>query len=993
MSTPDQARAWRLGSGGLVDRTRTLRFTFDGVPYRGHPGDTLASALLASGVHLVGRSFKYHRPRGILSAGPEEPNALVELREGARREPNTRATTVELFDGLSCRSQNRWPSLSFDVLAVSSLLSPMFSAGFYYKTFMWPPAFWEKLYEPAIRRAAGLGRASRLPDPDLYEKAWAHCDVLVIGSGPTGLMAALAAGRAGARVILAEEDFAFGGRLLAEPDMIDGQAGMTWLQGVMYELKSLKNVRLMPRTTVYGVYDTGTYGALERVNDHVPAPPPFQPRQRAWRIVARRAVLASGAIERPIAFANNDRPGVMLASAVRTYIHRFGVLPGRRAVVFTAGDDGWRTADALAAAGAKVIVVDPRATPGEARSGRPYRVLHGHVVERALGSLHVEGVEVRDTNGARITLGCDLVAVSNGWNPALHLTCHLGGKPVWREEISAFVPGSLPPGMTAGGAAAGHFTLGEAIADGLSLSATAARDLGFAASSPFPEPAVEPDKPTSLAPVWRVKGAKGKAFVDFQNDVTVGDILLAQREGYGAVEHLKRYTTLGMATDQGKTANVAGLAIMAELTGRTIPETGTTVFRPPHTPVSFGALAGHRRGKEFRPVRLTPTHDWAKQRGAVFTEAGLWLRAQYFRRPGETDWQQSVAREVTTVRSAAGVCDVSTLGKIEIEGPDAATFLDRVYVNTLSTLAVGKVRYAVMLREDGFVLDDGTVCRLGPAHFVATTTTAHAAKVLEHLDFCHQVLWPELDLSIVPVTEQWAQLSIAGPRSREVLQGLIDPGDDISDAALPYMGFAEVGVGGARCRLFRVSFSGERAYEIAAPAAYGDALMSAVMTAGAGVGITPYGTEALGVMRIEKGHASGPEIDGRITLGDLGLSKMAARNKDFIGRVMAGRPALTDAERPVLVGLIPAEHAETLSAGAHLIGPGKPTAAAHDEGHVTSVATSPTLGHDVGLAFLRRGSERVDERIRAVDPVRGRDVECLVVSPVFIDPEGRRLRG
>ncbi len=712
-----------------------------------------------------------------------------------------------------------------------------------------------------------------------------------------------------------------------------------------------------------------------------------------WHIIAKRAVLAAGAIERPIAFPDNDRPGVMLAGAVRTYLSRFGVAPGERAVVFTAGDDGWRTVQALMGAGVDVAaVVDPREETPPLQSDPPRAVLRGSIVTRALGGHRVEAVEVLDRTGRRAAIDCDFVAVSNGWNPALNLTCHLGGKPTWNGEINAVVPQSVPPGLTVGGAAAGHFSLKEAIADGVRLGAAAAEDAGFSGTPP-PIPPVDGDACVGATPLWRVKSDKGKVFVDFQNDVTVSDIALAHREGYAAVEHLKRYTTLGMATDQGKTANVTALAVMAELTGRSIPEVGTAVFRPPFTPVSFGVFAGHSRGKDFRPTRLPATHEWALQNGGVFAETGLWLRAQYYRRPGEATWQESVAREARTVRSAVGVCDVSTLGKIDVQGPDAATFLDRVYANTLSTLVVGKVRYGVMLREDGFVMDDGTVARLSPRHFVTTTTTANAAKVLEHLDFCRQVLWPALDVSIVPVTEQWAQLAVAGPRARVALAKLVDSPEDVSNEALPYMGFTEVSVGGVPCRLFRVSFSGERAYEIAIAAEFGDALMRALMQGGAELGIAPYGTEALNVLRIEKGHASGPEIDGRTTLGDLGLGKLAGRTNDWVGRVMAARPGLGDPDRPAMVGLIPVDPAVELLAGAHLVAPGCPTIAAHDEGHVSSVAHSPTLGHDIALAFLRRGRARVGETIRVVDLLRDADVACRVVDPVFIDPKGEKLRG
>jgi sarcosine oxidase subunit alpha len=949
-----EPQKFRLPAGGAIDRGEIRQFRFDGKTYAGYAGDTLASALLANGVRLVGRSYKYHRPRGILTAGSEEPNALVELRSGDRREPNTRATVAELYDGLEASSQHRFPSLKFDLMAVNSLLSPIFAAGFYYKTFMWPASFWEKVYEPLIRRAAGLGRAAGLPDPDSYEKSTAFCDVLVIGGGEAGIAAAVQAAGGGKRVILCDEDFLLGGRAVGESE---------GLAEKIAEMEKFSNVRILPRTTVFGVYDGGTYGAVERVADHVLRPAPHQPRQRYWRIVAKTSVLASGATERPLVFGNNDRPGVMLSGAVRRYIRRFGVAPGSRAVVFVNNDEAAGTLAALREAGIAVAaLVDPRpeiSLPvrqlAEACGAALYA---GGVVRRALGGLAVSGVEIIPATGRTEKLECDLLVMSGGWNPALQLTSHLDGKPVWDEQIGAFVPGGLPPGMQVTGAAAGDF-------------ATAA------------SPAL-----------WQVRGSIGKAFVDFQNDVTATDVKLAKQEGFSSVEHLKRYTTLGMATDQGKLANVNGLGLMAEFTGKTVAQTGTTRFRPPFTPVALGALAGAHRGQHFKPRRLTPTHQWAKSQNAVFIDAGIWLRAQYFPQPSETDWLQTVSREVSTVRSNVGICDVTTLGKIDIQGRDAARFLECVYTNTWENLAVGRARYGLMLREDGFVMDDGTTTRLGPTHFVMTTTTANAAKVFQHLEFCHQWLWPELDVNFCSVTDQWAQIAVAGPKSRDTLRSIVDPEFDISNEALPYMGAVEITVcGGIRARLFRLSFSGELAYEVAVPARYGNALAGRLMQAGERNGICAYGTEALGVMRIEKGHPAGNELNGQTTAHDLGMAKLLSKKKDFIGRAMAARPALTDPARPSLIGLRPVNRADRLRAGSHLLPQAVPAVASNDQGYVTSVAYSPGLSHWIGLALLADGPSRLGEIIRVYDPVRNGDLLAEVVSPVFYDPEGEKLRG
>ncbi len=987
------AQPRRLAAGGLIDRASPLRFTFDGRPLTGFAGDTLASALLAIGVKLVGRSFKYHRPRGILSAGSEEPNALVELRSGARREPNAKATTVELFDGLSALSQNRWPSLRFDVGAVNSLFSPLFVAGFYYKTFMWPGALWERLYEPAIRRAAGLGRASGLADPDTYEKAWAHCDVLVVGSGPAGLSAALAAGRAGARVILCEDDWRLGGRLLSDPAEIDGRRGLDWADAALAELASLDQVTIMPRTAVFGVYDGGTYGALQRVGDHLPVPPEHQPRQRLWRIVARRCVVCAGAVERPIVFPGNDRPGVMLASAVRTYIGRFAVLPARRTVVFTSNDDGWRTVEAISAAGGEVAaVVDPRGSvPARFEAGsRGVPVIAGVVAAVEGGSGGVRGVTVRTADG-RLRVGAGCLAVSGGFNPNVGLASGFRGRPEWRDDIAAFVPSGGPPGLRSAGAANGTFGLAAALREGHAAGTEAAAECG--ATGHPGEPATAADEALAITPLWHVAGA-GKAFVDFQHDVTASDIALASQEGFDSVEHLKRYTTLGMATDQGRTSNVNGLAILAAGRGRSIPETGTTIYRPPQVPVAIGAFAGHHRDEHFHATRLPPSHHWAAERGAAFVDVGLWKRAQWFPLPGETDWLQSATREVRAVRSSVGFCDVSTLGKIEVCGPDAGTFLDRVYINTFSSLPVGRARYGIMLREDGMVMDDGTTSRLAEDHYFVTTTTAKAGPVMQHLEFCRQVLWPELDVQLASATDQWAQFSIAGPRTRDLLVLLADPGEDLSGEGFPFMGARAVRLrGGLPARLFRISFSGELAFELAVPARFGEALARNLMELGAGLGVVPYGTEALGIMRIEKGHVAGPELNGTTTAGDLGFARMMSTKKDFVGRVMAARPELIRPDRPAVVGIRPVDPARRLRAGAHILPKGAVPGPDTDQGYVTSACFSPTLERWIGLGLVSHGRERHGETVRAFDPLRGEDYEATLCDPVFYDPDGGRQRG
>jgi sarcosine oxidase subunit alpha len=968
--------SFRLARGGLVDRTAKLSFRFDGVGYQGLAGDTLASALMANDVLLMGRSFKYHRPRGVVSAGSSEPNALVTLGEGGRQEANTRATMAELYDGLMAISQNRWPSLALDVGAVNALASSLFVAGFYYKTFMWPKSFWEKIYEPLIRRAAGLGRASVEADPDKYEKAYAHCDLLVIGSGPTGLMAALAAARCGGRVVLADESAALGGSLLSETEEIGGQPGREWAQGVIAELAGMANVTLMRRTTIFGWYDGNVFGAVERVNDHVAAPSPYEPRQRYWRLFARRAVLAAGAEERPIVFGGNDVPGVMLAGAARSYANRYGVAVGQSLVVFTTNDSGYRTARDYRAQGVHVeAIVDSRADAKADAGGVP--VLRGALIVDVAGGKRVQAVRLAD--GRKIP--CDAVAMSGGWSPIVNLMCHRGAKPSWDDAISAFVPPHVGEAFQAGGSAAGRMRLSDCLADGARLGTLKGK-----------VPAVPKcrDEAFALTPLWWVKESVGKAFVDYQNDVTSKDLPLAVREGYRDIELAKRYTTAGMATDQGKLGNVNAIALAAAASGRSMAEVGTTTFRPYYTPVAFGALAGPFTGHHFQPVRKSPLHEWADEQGAVFVETGLWMRSSWFPEPGE-DWLASASREVLATRERVGICDVSTLGKIDVQGKDAGEFLNRLYCNTFSTLDVGKARYGLMLREDGIVFDDGTTSRLGPDHFLMTTTTANAAKVMSHMEFCHQALWPELDVQYVSVTEQWAQMAVAGPKARATLQKIVD-GMTLDDTTMPYLAAREITIlGGMAARLFRISFSGEHAYELAVPADYGSLVARALMQAGEAFGIVPYGVEALSIMRIEKGHVAGGELNGTTTAGDLGLGKMMSSKKDYIGRMMALREGLTDANRQCVVGIKPYDPTFKLRSGAHLLKLKDAPSMAADQGYITSVAWSPMLNMWVGLALLANGRARHGEVVKIFDGLRNQHSHGVICDPMHYDKENVKL--
>ncbi|MGZ9812251.1 sarcosine oxidase subunit alpha family protein [Pseudoroseicyclus sp. H15] len=972
----------RLATGGMIDRETELTFRFDGRILKAHPGDTVASALLAADIKLVGRSFKYHRPRGLLTAGSEEPNALVTVGRGAGREPNVRATVQEVWDGLQVHSQNRWPALSLDVLSVNDLAAPFFGAGFYYKTFMWPRKAWEAVYEPFIRRAAGLGALHRQPAEIDDEKAFAFCDLLVIGGGPAGLMAALAAGRAGAKVILAEEEAALGGRLLAEREHVGGQPGADWAAEIAAELETMPNVRIMTRTAVTGAYDGGTYGALERVGAHL-APAEHRPRYAFWRIATKRAVLAAGALERAMTFPGNDRPGVMMAGAMRAYLNRWAVTPGKEVAIFGTGAGARATAEQLLDAGVTVTgLIDP---DPEARDAPDYPVFSGGRILATYGQLGLNMVKV--SHGlVEQNIRADALAMSGGWNPQVNLACHQGAKPRWEAGLAAYLPpeGAIP-GMSYAGAVQGSFNTAACLAEGWRAGAEAAGDLGFSAPAPDLPEAEEEAWPGPSS--WVFEGP-GRAWLDFQNDVTVKDVKQSAQEGFSAPEHMKRYSTQGMATDQGKMSNVNALSVLAAAIGHPDGPAGTTTYRPPFVPVPISAMGAGARGEGFAPVRRTSSDAAVRARGAPMVEAGLWYRASYFPHGGETGWQQACEREVRMVRYKVGVSDVSTLGKIDVQGPDAAAFLDFVYTGAMSTLKPGRVRYGLMLREDGMVMDDGTCARLGESHYLITTTTAAAGQVMRHFDFVSQVLRPDLDASYTSVTEAWAQFAVAGPQARALLRTLVEERELLE---IPFMGVAPVTVMGVEGRLFRISFSGELGFEIAVPVARGAALWRLMVAQAESLGGGAYGMEALNVLRIEKGFLTHAEIDGRATAYDVGLQGMMSIKKDFIGRAAASRPGLLDPNRERMIGLKPVDGA-ALHAGGFLFARGAAAERVNAEGYVTSACHSPTLGRDIALAFLRNGPERLGEVVRFVDHLRGTEALCLVCDPVFFDQSGGRMR-
>ena len=979
----------RLAEGGMIDRARPLAFAFNGRALSGYEGDTLASALMANGVDVVARSLKYHRPRGIMTDGPEEPNAVVTVGEGSSRTPNLKATEVILHDGLVARSQNCWPSVDHDVGAVAGLAAPLLGAGFYYKTFMAPRGAWQGLYERLIRRAAGLGRAPEGHDPDLYEHRHFHCDVLIVGAGPAGLAAARVLAQAGLRLLLCDERPRPGGSLTGTMQRIDGEAGNAWAQQTNADIAASPHATVLLKTCAVWLGDHQLVTLVERRRSAGGV------AERLWLVRPRHVVLATGAIERPLCFPGNDRPGIMLASATAAYIHRYGVAPGKRAAIHTNNDSGYGALQHLRQAGIDVkAIIDtrPRELIGEAalRVVHDVDLLPGHRIVSTAGRHRLRriGVGPADGSGRARVIEADLLCVAGGWSPTLHLLGHRGGSIHLDESNPA--NSTVAPGddVTVAGTAAGITSLAECLADGARVADAVLKALGREAPAPQ-VPVIEPEtgmlsgEPNGPSSSTLDVRQQRNAFVDLQNDVTAHDVMRAIDEGYGAIEHLKRYTTSGMGTDQGKLGNVMAIDMVAEATGMPVDKIGHTTFRPPYTPVTLGALVGHARGEHLFPTRQTPLHNRHLAAGALMELAGPWHYPKCYPRDGETV-DAAIEREVRTVRSAAGFVDMSTLGKFEIVGPDAGIFLERAYAGRLSTLAEGRCRYALMLREDGVVRDDGTVARMAANRWHVTASTAHADDVWRHLERLRQVEWPELDVLLVDVGEQWTGLAIAGPRARDVLAAVL-PGLDVSPEALPFLGFRETGFDGVRARLFRISYSGELGFEIYVGARHGDRLWDAVTEAGRPFGITPYGVEALDVMRIEKGHCAGSEFDGRMTPAELGLGRMIKRDEPFLGHALACRHSL----RQRLVGLISADRRTPIPRGAILVAG---TARSRALGHVTAAVVSPTLGQPIALAMLQGPVSPGDGELRAVSPVAGLDVAVEITSLPFYDADGARMR-
>ena len=996
------SQKYRLDNIGYINRDKKISFTFNGKKYFGYEGDTLASALLANGIHLVGRSFKYHRPRGFFGAGVDEPNAKVQLYKGAKTEPNANATEVELVEGLIVKSQNCWPSVSFDFGAINNLFQKFFPAGFYYKTFMWPKSFWYKVYEPIIRKAAGLGVAPLKPDPDRYEHKYEYCDVLIAGSGPSGLASALAAAKNGARVILAEDKSRFGGSLLVDEVTIGNKKGKEWADEAISQLKSMPNVIVKNRSQVFGYYDHNMMVMFEKTRDHIENPNKFTPRQKLWYIRAKEIVISTGSLERPLIFGNNDRPGILLSSAAKEYLKVYGVLVGRKPIIFTNNDSAYDTAIEFKKNGINPLVVDTRTNSDSSVISEAKNlnidIKFSHGIANTKGHLKVNSATIGKFNSDKSSyenleeVSCDCICVSGNWTPTVHLSSQSGNKLKFNETIDAFIPSQSRQKESTIGSANGSFTLKQALEDGFNK--------GFELSNKITNKNSKSTAPTSNErsygehdKFWCMplpKNKHYKRFVDFQNDVAVSDIELAVREGFRSIEHVKRYTTLGMATDQGKTSNLNGLQLVSNIEGKIVPEVGHTTFRPPYTAVTIGTIVGREVGKHYRPTRKSPMHEWHEKNNAVFVDAGLWLRPRYYKQ-GNESLEEAAKREANNVRKNVGVCDVTSLGKIDIKGPDTAEFLNRIYTNAWMKLPVGKARYGVMLREDGIVFDDGTTTRISENHFHMTTTTAQAVNVLAHLEYYLQVVWPELNVNVLSTTEQWAGAALAGPNSRELLSKLF-PETNILNEALPFMGYKESDLFDVPARIFRISFSGELAYEINVESNYGTFMWEKIIEFGQEMNIEPYGTEALSTLRIEMGHVAGSELDGRTIPYDVSLEGMLSKKKDFIGKRSLTREAFLNPKREKVVGVIPLDKKTTIPEGSHLVKDGNASSPNPKLGHVSASCWSVEYNNPFSLAIIQDGKNRIGEKLYAVSPLNNKNIAVEIVSSHYVDPKGERVR-
>jgi sarcosine oxidase, subunit alpha len=994
--------------GRLIDRNNQIEFTFNGRPMRGYVGDTLASALLANDQMMMGRSFKYHRPRGVVASGAEEPNALVGLGSGDRFEPTQRATTTELFSGLTAKSQNHWPNLDFDVGAINTHLARFLPAGFYYKMFIHPRPFWKHVYEPFIRKSAGLGKApdKELMDADTYEHFYAFVDILVIGGGVAGLQAAKTAAQSGAKVLLIEQTAHWGGRAPVDGGTVDGEPVDKFVEQTVSELETMPNVTMRSRCMGAGVYDHGYALGYERLSDHIPGQ--GGPRHRLWRIRAKQIVTATGAIERPLSFAGNDVPGVMLASAMRDYVVNWGVTPGQRVVIATNNDDAYRTALTLLDAGVDVVrVLDARASGGgplmdEARA-RGIRVDPGRAIAKVKGGKRVTKVAIcaqDGIGGAQEEIAADAVAMSGGWSPVVHLWSHCGGKLIWDDVQAHFRPDADRPPLgadgkgfvLAAGCANGALALGGVLSDAQAVGAEAAKAAGF---KPKRSKAATGETTTEapLEPVWLMPARaeidlRMKSWLDFQNDVKVSDVQLAAREGYESVEHTKRYTTLGMATDQGKLSNINGLATLADALGAEIPSVGTTTFRPPYTPISMGAIAGEARAEIFQPIRKTPLHDWHDAHGADWEPVGHWRRPYAFVRSGESV-HDAVMREVTNTRENLGLLDASTLGKLIVKGPDAGRFLDMMYTNMMSSLKVGKCRYGLMCSENGFLIDDGVVARIDEDTWLCHTTTGGAERIHGHMEEWLQTEWWDWKVYVANVTEQFAQVAVVGPNARKVLEKL--GGMELSKEALPFMEWKDGQIGGFDCRAYRISFSGELSYEIAVSASQGQAFWDALMEAGREFGVMPYGTECLHIMRAEKGFIMiGDETDGTVIPQDLGLHwALSKKKEDYLGKRAHLRSHMADPDRWQLVGLETTD-GSVLPDGAYAVGQGiNANGQRNMIGRVTSTYHSPTLGKGIAMGLVLHGTKRMGDVIE-FPGTDDKIYKAKIVDPVFYDKEGEK---